>query len=311
MKHVYGPVPSRRLGNSLGVDIVPLKKCPFDCIYCQLGRSTLKTIRRESFYPVSEVVEDIKEILESNVPIDYITFSGSGEPTLNKNLGNMISMLKEMTTIPIAVITNGSLLWKEDVRSELLQADLVVPSLDAGTEAAFQTINRPHQDLHLETIVNGLIQFRKEYTGQIWLEVFLIEGINTSESEAEKIVEKVSLIRPDKVQLNTAVRPPAEPSVEPLPGERLEQYVARFSCPTEVIADYSQISEDDGGSEISDKIVELLKRRPCTVEEMCSSLQVHRNALLKYLDILRRDGTVTRQSHDDKFYFSILPLKNK
>ena len=303
MKYTYGPVPSRRLCNSLGIDIVPFKICSFDCIYCQLGRTRIKTVRRESYFPAPEIREDIQQALKTDSSIDFITFSGSGEPTLNRDLGRLISMVKELTDIPVAVITNGSLLWKKEVREALFEADLVLPSLDAGSEPLFQYINRPHSSLYLENIVNGLIDFQSKYMGQMWLEIFLLGGVNAIQNEIEKIAIAVASIQPNKVQLNTAVRPPAEPFVFPLSREQMERYVNIFPCPTEIIADYDRPSEKHIVSPIPSRLQELLKRRPCTIEDMSSALQIHRNELVKYLDALQKEGTVKSSRHDGRVYF--------
>ena len=303
MKCTYGPVPSRRLGNSLGIDVVPFKKCSFDCIYCQLGRTTTKTVQRERYFPVSEILNDIHQALDDDVSIDYITFSGSGEPTLNRDLGRIISMVKESTDIPVAVITNGSLLWKREVQEDLLHADLILPSQDAGADPLFQYINRPHSSLSLENIVDGLANFRSTFQGQMWLEIFLLGGVNAIQDEIEKIAAAVGRIRPDKVQLNTAVRPPAEPFVVPLSEEQMERFVDLFPCPAEIIADYDRPSEKHIVSTIPSRVQELLKRRPCTIEDMSSVLRIHRNELVKYLDALQKEGTIKSSRHDGRVYF--------
>ena len=304
MNYTYGPVPSRRLGNSLGIDVVPFKKCSFDCIYCQLGRTTTKTAKRESYFPASEILDDLEQVLNTDASIDYITFSGSGEPTLNKDLGKLISEVKELTEIPVAVITNGSLLGKRAVRDDLLEADLILPSLDAGSESLLQYINRPHSSLHLENIIDGLTNFRKIFPGRLWLEVFLLGGVNTVQNEIEKVASAVGRIRPHKVQLNTAVRPPAEPFVVPLSREQMERYVSIFPCPTEIIADYDRPAEKNIESPIPSKVQELLKRRPCTIEDMSSALRIHRNELVKYLDALQKEGAIERSQHNGRVYFA-------
>jgi len=178
-KYIFGPVPSRRLGRSLGVDLVPYKTCTFDCIYCDLGRTTRKTTSRQSYVPPEEIQGELEfslSVLEKKP--DYITLSGSGEPTLNTNIGEIIQRIKEITSIPIAILTNSSLFSLDEVRSDLSEADLVLPSLDAITPALFEYINRPALSLKIEEIISGLIQFRKQYRGQIWLEVLFCRGVN-------------------------------------------------------------------------------------------------------------------------------------
>src|SRR4030042_6378335 len=188
LKYIFGPVPSRRLGRSLGVDLVPYKTCSFDCIYCDLGRTTHKTTFRESYVKPEEIRREVELALPtlSKKP-DYITLSGSGEPTLNQNIGDIIHAIKDLTSIPLAVLTNGSLLSIEEIRKELIEADMVLPSLDAITDVTFQCLNRPSPLLKIEEIISGLIQFRKQYRGQIWLEILFCRGINDDRGEIEKL----------------------------------------------------------------------------------------------------------------------------
>jgi wyosine [tRNA(Phe)-imidazoG37] synthetase (radical SAM superfamily) len=186
-KMIYGPVPSRRLGISLGLDIIPFKTCSYDCIYCQLGRTTEQTLERRSYVTISSLINQLKEVLELNEEIDYITFSGSGEPTLNQDIGEMIRKVKELTCIPVAVLTNGSLLWEERVRKNLSYADLVVPSLDAVSEEVFRRVNRPASGLSIEKVLRGLESFTWSFKGKIYLEVMLVKGMNDSEEEIVKL----------------------------------------------------------------------------------------------------------------------------
>ncbi len=200
---VFGPVPSRRLGFSLGVDIIPYKYCCYDCIYCQVGKTTNVEMTRKSFVDPFAVVEEIIDKVNKTERVDYISFSGSGEPTLNADLGKMIEETKKATTIPVAVITNGALLYQPDVRKDLLLADVILPSLDAISEDIFRYINRPHSLNEVDTIIRGLKLMRKEYTGKIWLEVMLIKNVNDTEEELGKLKEIVSDLNVDKLQLNT------------------------------------------------------------------------------------------------------------
>ena len=234
--HVFGPVPSRRLGRSLGVDLVPFKTCSYDCVYCQLGRTTCKTVERKEWVPLEEVVADIEQRLSAEP--DYITLSGSGEPTLFSRVGELIGRIKGMSDVPVAVLTNGSLLWREDVRDELRDADLVVPSLDAGNEAMFQRVNRPHESISFEAMLAGLIEFRRTFRGKVWLEVLLMDGYTASEAELSELAGCVKQIGPDRVQLNTVTRPPAEDFAVGVSRERLAEMASAFDPPAEVIADF-------------------------------------------------------------------------
>ena len=214
MKIVYGPVPSRRLGRSLGVGPIPFKTCDYSCVYCQLGRTTHMTNQRKDFFPPEELLNEIRRVIEvesSHREIDFVTFVGEGEPTLCKSLGWLIRKTKEIADIPIAVDTNGSLLYREDVRDDLSQADVVMPSLDAGTAETFRRINRPHRGIVFEAVVEGMEKFRQEYDGEMWVEVMLVKGLNDSEEELEAIKSRLSPLEPNRTYINVPIRPPAEP----------------------------------------------------------------------------------------------------
>ena len=211
MKFCYGPVPSRRLGRSLGIDILPSKTCNYQCIYCQLGRTNNFTNTRRDFFPKEQIVEEIEKAIKQNEDkADYITFVGSGEPTLYKSLKELILHVKTITKKPICVITNGSLLFDSEVQEALFLADVILPSLDAGDNKNFIRINRPHPTLNFDRIINGLVDFRKNYEGKFWIEVMLIKGINDSKGDLTKIKEKIDLIKPDRIDINVPIRPPTE-----------------------------------------------------------------------------------------------------
>ncbi|MBN1942760.1 MAG: radical SAM protein [Phycisphaerae bacterium] len=299
---IFGPVPSRRLGRSLGVDLVPFKTCSYDCIYCQLGRTTCKTVERREWVPLEDVLAELKEKLASQP--DYITLSGSGEPTLYSRLEELIARVRAMTEIPIAVLTNGSLLWRPDVRRELHDAHLVVPSLDAGSVGMFQAVNRPHESLSFETMLQGLIDFRKEFPGRYWLEVFLLAGYTAIDSEVEKIVECVRRIRPDRVQLNTATRPTTEDYAVMVNHERMMELAKRFDPPAEVIADYRGVhagSEFQAGRQ---SVLEMVQRRPCSLDDIAAGLGMHRNEAIKYVEELDAEGLLEKQYSGKTLFYS-------
>lgn len=301
--HIFGPIPSRRLGLSLGVDIVPLKTCSFNCVYCQLGLTAQTTLERRSYVSVSDIMDQLKDRLPDEPHLDYITFSGSGEPTLNSDIGDIISAIKTHTSIPVAVLTNGSLLWDTRVQADLLNADLVVPSLDAGTPEVFQRINRPHPELDLERIIRGLVEFRRVYHGQIWLEIFLLKDVNTMESELLKIREYAEAICPDRIQINTIARPPAEDSAEKVPYEDLTEIQALFGERAEVIAPYGKAPTAPKSDAQPEEILAMLGRRSCTVEDIATGLSIHLNEAIKHLERLEQQELVQRFSRDDKSYY--------
>ncbi len=270
MSCVFGPVPSRRLGRSLGVDVVPFKTCSYNCIYCQLGRTTRTTVQRHEWVSLDGVVAEVREKLHTNP--DHITISGSGEPTLYSRLGELIRRIRDMTDTPVAVLSNGSLFWMPEVRHDLLDADVVMPSLDAGDEAMFKAVNRPHAGIHFETMLEGLIRFRNEYRGKYWLEVLLTSGHTDSDAEVARLVEAVRRIGPDRIQLNTVSRPPAEEFALGLTPERLAQIASQFEPPAEVIAEFRGDVTRTRCEASTREVLDLIKRHPCTIADITAGL---------------------------------------
>jgi wyosine [tRNA(Phe)-imidazoG37] synthetase (radical SAM superfamily) len=303
-KYVFGPVPSRRLGRSLGIDLVPYKTCTFDCIYCDLGRTTDKTVSRQVYVSSKEIGKELElslSLLEKKP--DYLTLSGSGEPTLNQHIGEVIHTIKKITSLPLAVLTNGSLLFIEEVRNELLEADLVLPSLDAVTPFVFEAMNRPHPDLKIEEIVAGFVQFRKQFRGQIWLEILFCRGINDGKEEIEKFEETIERIQPDRVQLNTPMRPPAEEFAFPLTPTRLEEIGKKFGDKAEIISEFKAPMGDRFDSDKNTEIINLIRRRPCTAEDISRALGLHIDEVVKYLNHLQITGTIRYRMHEHRCYY--------
>lgn len=304
-KYFYGPVPSRRLGRSYGVDIVPFKVCTLDCVYCQLGKTTDRTIERKDYGPIEPVLAELRETLAEGLEADFITIAGSGEPTLNLRLGELIDGIKKITDIPVAILTNGTLLYKKDVRADCAKADVVMPSLDAGDEETFQRINQPHNDISIENLISGLCAFREEFAGQIWLEVFFVEGLNTNAEQISKIRDAIELIRPDKVQLNTAVRPTAEADIKRLDADKLQAIAARLGPKCEVVADFSLSHHDRGLENKAEDVLSILKRRPCSLNDICSGLGISRNEALKYVTGLEHKGIIHSEKKDGRIFFKV------
>ncbi|MCD6328936.1 MAG: radical SAM protein [Candidatus Cloacimonetes bacterium] len=294
-KHLFGPVPSRRLGLSLGIDPVPYKTCSFDCVYCECGATTKLTAARNEYIPVDEIISELDSFLSSNPTLDYITFSGSGEPTLNIVIGRVLSYLKKnFSQYKIAVLTNSSLFSDPEVREELLLADVIMPSLDAVSENVFQKINRPASGINISEIINGLIDFRKEFSGKIWLEIFIITGINDTDEEIEKLHAVLNKINPDLIQLNSLDRPGTENWVVPADEETLEKFKKKFAdLPVVTISNY-QNREKIGSYnlKIEDAILSTISRRPCTAEDLSEILDIHIAELNKYLDTLHENGRI-------------------
>ncbi|OHB78638.1 MAG: hypothetical protein A2Z25_16725 [Planctomycetes bacterium RBG_16_55_9] len=316
-KYLYGPVPSRRLGRSYGIDIVPFKVCTLDCVYCQLGRTLVKTDERKDYAPIDVVLAELKGALAENVEADFITIAGSGEPTLHAQLGRLIDGIKEITNIRTAVLTNGTLLYRPDVRADCAKADVVMPSLDAGDEQTFEKINRPCRDISIENLISGLCKLREEYAGQIWLEVFLIEPINTGTEQIARIKDAIERIKPDKIHLNTAVRPTAEPGIRRLDAGQLEEIAVRLGPNCEVIADFpasrSETSVPMDSQEIiaphhissaeAAAVLSMLERRPCSLKDICAGLGIRRNEALKHIRDLQRRGLIRSEVKDGNVFF--------
>ncbi len=301
--HVYGPVASRRLGLSLGVDIVPSKTCSLDCIYCQLGPSLQKTLTRKNFFSCEAILAQIQKAIHTNRNIDCITFSGSGEPTLNASLGRLIQHIKMMTDVPVAVLTNGTLLDQESVRAALQAANLVVPSLDAATQAVFERVNRPPSLLKIEKIIEELVTFRKEFSGRLWVEVLLVKGINDSHSHLKALKEALKDIRPDKVHLNTVVRPPAEDFAQPLGQKELKEIQRLIGENTEIIADFKGKILTFSKDNLERLILSMIRRRPVTLFDISLSLGKNQNELRVPLQTLEEKGEIKIVSHKGKTYY--------
>jgi wyosine [tRNA(Phe)-imidazoG37] synthetase (radical SAM superfamily) len=308
-KYIFGPVPSRRLGRSLGVDLVPYKTCTFDCIYCDLGRTTHKTICRDSYVKPEEVRKELELTLPnlSRKP-DYITIAGSGEPTLNQHIGEIIHNIKDTTPIPLAVLTNSSLFSLQEVREALLGADVVIPSLDAVNDVVFQCLNRPHPSLKIDEIISGLVQFRKQYPGQIWLEVVFCRGLNDDKEEVERLGGIIEKIRPDRVHLNTPTRPPAEEFAYPLTTGRLKEIRDKLGDRAEIIPGFAAPLGEELNSVKDTEILNLIKRRPCTTEDISRALGLRIEEVVKRLNHLAKTGAIRYRMYEHHCYFESAPV---
>jgi len=285
------------------VDLVPFKTCTYDCVYCQLGRTTNKTMERKEWFFLDNILAEIKEKLSTEP--DYITLSGSGEPTLYSRLGELIEGIRSMTCIPVAVLTNGSLFLDAEVRRELACAHRVAPSLDAGNATMFQAVNRPHPGIEFGAMVEGLAQFRREFSGSIWLEIFVLGGYTSVRREIDSIVEIAERIAPDRVQLNTVTRPPAENYAAAVPMERMREIALCFNPPAEIIAEYRHDADRTDLALTRDAVLNTLRRRPCSVEDIASGLGIHRNEAIKYLEELLSLGQIDIKTTGGTVYYRV------
>lgn len=319
---IYGPVPSRRFGLSLGIDLVPNKTCSFDCIYCQLGPTTRLTLTPQPFFPLEEVMRDVEEALEDGPTPDVMTLAGSGEPTLFSPLGELFDGLKSLAEIPILLITNSSLLWRDEVAEAVLKTDILAPSLDAGDPETYRRVNAHHQDIPFDLLLKGLRNVTRAYAGEIRLEVMLVRGVNDDERSLEAIARQLESLRFDQVDINTPVRPPVpERGALPCDLDVLERAKELFGPKARAIGHFTSPSKSGVRSAMSfddlDKdIREMLLRRPCTLGDISASLNLNREAITRSIERLVGRGLVkSRASQGGTYFFvpgdnpTILPRK--
>ena len=273
---VYGPVPSWRLGRSLGIDPIPLKTCTWNCVYCQLGRTRPVVCRRTSYIPTSVVAAALQRFFEHHAKddVDWLTFAGSGEPLLNTGIGTMIRTARELTGLPVAVITNGSLLYRPEIRKEVSAAQAVLPSLDAGTPDLYRRLNRPHPEVSFDRHVDGLVAFRQEYEGKLWVEVMLIARLNETPQALQDIAAALRRIQPDEIHVNVPTRSPAEPWVEAPDHSRSMQAAAFFEeiAPVRTAEATSGSFDLSGADSVLDGVIGIITRHPMSQDELEQTL---------------------------------------
>lgn len=270
MKYVYGPVPSRRLGSSLGISVTPKKACNYSCIYCQLGKTNLMMNERQSFFRINDIIEELKNVLSKQSHLDVVTIAGDGEPTLFKDLEELIVEIKKQTTKPVAVITNGGLLYDLEVQKALFKADIVLPTFDAYDEVSYRRINRHHKELSFEKVYQGLVDFSNKYQGQIWLEMMIMEDINDSKEDLDKFKSMLKKIRYDRLYINTPVRPPQDLKAKALSYEKMIKVAETLNgISLDVLANeqFYSIIEDD-----YEAIINTTQRHPMNKFEVESFL---------------------------------------
>ena len=312
MKYVYGPVPSRRLGRSLGIDLIPSKTCNFQCIYCQLGKTTFFTNKRTNFFPKEYIIFEIREAIKQfENEIDYITFVGSGEPTLYKDIEELILITKKLSKKPVCVITNGALLYDPKVRNALMLADVVLPSLDAGDEKLFIKINRPHPSIKYDDVIQGFIEFRKNYKGKFWIEIMIMKGINDSRNELIKLKEKVDLLMPDRIDINVPIRPPAENWVK-IPDKNITALL------NEVFGEYTDIHYPEMGkfylysSDFENEFLSIIERHPMRQDQIIetfSSQNFNEEEILQRLKALEYQRMIEKIMYNNKIFWKLTANK--
>ncbi len=301
-RYLFGPVPSRRLGRSLGVDLNPFKTCSLNCVFCQLGRTTEKILDRKEFIPTEEVIAELDRWFKTEGKADYITLSGSGEPTLHSRFGEVLDFIRQNSTIPAALLTNGTMLHIPEVREAAAIAQIVKVSLSAWDQASYEWVNRPHPKLRFDDLVEGQKSFRAQFKKDLWMEVFLLGGINAFPDDVKRIAALAKEIGPDRIQLNTVVRPPAEDFAAPLSGERMETLAGLFQPVAEVIAEFNTKYADPIQAN-QETIFSMLQRRPCTSNQIADTFGMHLNEVSKYLGNLIRSEQIRTERKDGEAYY--------
>jgi wyosine [tRNA(Phe)-imidazoG37] synthetase (radical SAM superfamily) len=306
LKYIFGPIPSRRLGISLGIDLIPYKTCTLNCVYCECGRTTNLSLDRKEYVPIKDVLKELDSVLKKNPKLDYITYSGSGEPTMHSGIGDITEFIKNnYPQYRIALLTNGTLFNDEKLLTDIKDIDLIIPSLDAVSDIVFKKINRPHKDLNAKEVIKGLIRLRKEYKGEIWLEVFIIPDLNDTEEEIKLFKDTIKEINPDRIQLNTLDRPGTEKWVEPASQDKLNYIASYLGEKSEIIAEFKSREGVESFSEgTKDSILEIIKRRPLTSKDLSNMLGLHINEINKYIQVLlEKDIIKVKAEKRGNFYF--------
>lgn len=285
--------------------MIPLKTCSLDCVFCQLGRTTNKTLDRDEYVPTGDVIGELETWLKSEGEADYLTLSGSGEPTLNTQFGQVLDFLRDKP-VPSVLLTNGTLLYLPEVRKAASLARVVKVSLNAWDQHSFEWVNRPHQNLDFMTIFKGLQEFRNAFSGQLWVEVFLLAGINSMTKDTEKIARLARDLKPDRIHLNTIARPPAEDFAAPVSMAQLEKLVGLFEPPARLAADFTPHRTS---KTIADEasILAMLARRPCTMKQVEAAFGIHLNEVSKILGRLMRDERIRADIRNDDVYYMTAP----
>jgi wyosine [tRNA(Phe)-imidazoG37] synthetase (radical SAM superfamily) len=300
-KYLFGPVPSRRFGRSLGVDLIPFKTCSFDCVFCEVGATTRRTITRRRYVPIRAVLTEIHRWLSDGGKSDYITLAGSGEPTLHPDFGRLLEDIRKICSARTALLTNSSLLWRPAVRAGAAKADLVKVSLSAWDKASFEAINRPDPIVSFEQVIEGLRAFRSEFHGQLWLEVIAVAGFNDSDKAMTRIARLARSFSPDRIHLNTVVRPPAE-RVSPVPVTKLKHFAALFTPKAEVITEFKPGLRFPGRTDDTE-IMAMLRRRPCSMADIVEGLGANTARATECIGRLVKNGNVRKKKLGTRVYY--------
>ncbi|MDD4872602.1 MAG: radical SAM protein [Kiritimatiellae bacterium] len=309
-RYLFGPVPSRRLGYSLGVDLIPSKTCSFNCVFCQAGNTSDLTLERREYVPISDVIDEINAWIGSGASADYITLAGSGEPTLNSEFGRVIDAVHEKCRIRTALLSNGSLFRLAEVRTDASRSDLVKISLSAWDQPSFERINRSHPGLRFESVLQGLQDFGSDYKGELWLEVFVVSGLNDDEISMRRIGKLAKTIVPDCIHLNTVVRPPAESNARAVPFHVLQRFTGLFEPVAEVISSFSaDVSACENGDAKS--VVGLVSRHPCELKDIAVLFGNDLGKTEKVLDDMVVAGKIRVEKHNGHLFYTAVDISDE
>jgi wyosine [tRNA(Phe)-imidazoG37] synthetase (radical SAM superfamily) len=308
MKYLFGPVNSRRLGLSQGVDLLPSGICNFNCIYCEINRPKKLSLERKEYFPTGEIIDEIHSLFSDKkkaAALDVFTITASGEPTLHSGIGAIIQTIKERTAKPVTVLTNGGLLHVKEVRQDLADADIVIPSLDSARVQSFQKINRPAPGAALEKIIQGIAEFGRKFKGKLWLEILIAEGVNDSPEDICELKKAIAKIKPDKIQLNTVVRPPFESFARPVSEAGLNDIAEKLEGEIEIIARFTKKDGESLQNVGQSDIIELLQRRPATEKDICESLRAEEAEVQQHLAQLAKAQIIVAAKHTSRIYWTI------
>ena len=304
-KYLFGPLMSRRFGRSLGIDLCPMKTCSYDCVFCQLGRTPSTTLDRNEFFPLEYIESELSDWIEADGEAEYITLAGSGEPTLYSRFGELIDFIHSKTDIPVLILSNGSLFWRPEVRAAAAKADVVKLSMSVWNQRMFNTINRPSAGVDFNLMLHGEELFRKEFTGKLVLEVFLLGGMNAIQADVAKLAECAARIRPDAIHLNTVTRPAAEDFAFAVPKDKMEKFAEMFIPKAKIPPEVSGSPVLNGNVDES-KILDLLKRRPATLRQLADTFGIHPNEVAKITGKLSRENILEIEARDTENYYKII-----
>jgi wyosine [tRNA(Phe)-imidazoG37] synthetase (radical SAM superfamily) len=306
-RHLFGPVRSRRLGLSLGLDLVPHKICSFDCPYCQVGATTSKTVERREYVPTAEILAEFDQWLSTDGRADCVTLAGSGEPTLHSGFGEILAGVAARSRFKRVLLSNGTFFWMPEVRAAAALSDVVKGTLSAWDDASFQALHHPHASLGFDRFVAGLCDMRSGFAGEYWIEVFLVPGLNDGDDQVRRMAALAQRIRPDRIHLNTAVRPPADAAVQAVPYERLAELATWFTPTAEVAASGRPADGASGGhvvGDLAERLCALVSRHPASAADLAASMAIDRNAAESILKQLVQDGRLKTETRGGTTFYT-------